>query len=92
MKDIAPRVHQFLATLTAAPAATVKIADLWASYRAFLSAAERRRTRRRDFVAALRSGGPLALGHHSELRLLGFSIDKPAMLAVDPTTKRIVRN
>lgn len=91
MIDTVPRVHQFLATLVASPAAVSRVSDLWSAYRTSLSRTERRRARRRDFVEALRGAGPVGVGHHGEAILCGYSTDAPQVMRVDPLSKRIIR-
>jgi len=91
VNEIAPRVHTFLATLTAAPTATARVSALWEEYRRGLPARERRAVRRKHFLDALRSAGAIAIGHHGEQLLLGYSTDPAPTLIVDPITRKVCR-
>jgi hypothetical protein len=87
----APNAHKFIATLVAAPGAVAKVSDLWSAYRGRLTARERRRVRRRDFVESLRSAGLVAIDREGSQVLAGFSLDPLPVVLVNPKTGRLIR-
>lgn len=89
--DDVPDLHRFLASLAAAPGASVKVSTLWEHYRARLTPQQRRGVKRRTFVNAIRGAGLLGIDRYGAQVLGGYSLDPLPVLLVSAKTGRLVR-